>query len=588
MFGPKPGAGAARGAAPAPSATRTAARRWRALIGVALVAGLLAGGCAGPTPAPPPSPTPGTAPTVVVEPSPTPTPAIVVEPSPTPLPAPRYERADGAIVVRDAAGNPVSAVAEDVREKIDREAGLIAGSGRASGLGLSCHVSASGELMWAVTDGDEDLPAGSLLELVEREGETEIRYHTLAGATHDLNQFEGIDEAPYDWKVRPTELLLDEDTEGNTVVKAIIRKKDPRTKKETIEVVGEVNTETGDWERSNKVAYTKTKNEDKTETGIVWIWTPRSETEGGMIESPSMRPYMALTGNEKFYVDDHGGVKDIEVSEDGQTVLVLRDDSKVRVVEDENTRRLEFPSAEERVREWLDRLPANTWIAKDENGTPIDKKWIEENSWILVKYLEYCQDENFQDTCIPQNVRDLVKQRLGENGNPKWAKDWLTFSDGFLKVKKIGGGSRTESYPYEIGNISLLYDTSVKLGDKTKKRAIRLLIGIVKEGAFVDLFAETLQTRIPGYYQDFENMSQEEIQAMNDIFSTPGTMLIGEALTTPYIISFSNFIKDNVELFSDTDSGQKDIIEDVEYIIDYTKQVLGSSDELRRINPYYP
>ncbi len=84
MFGHKPGAGDARGATPAPSATRTAARRWRALIGVALVVGLLAGGCAGPTPAPPPSPTPGTASTVVVEPSPTPTPAIVVEPSPSP------------------------------------------------------------------------------------------------------------------------------------------------------------------------------------------------------------------------------------------------------------------------------------------------------------------------------------------------------------------------------------------------------------------------------------------------------------------------------------------------------------------------
>ncbi|QLQ06678.1 MAG: hypothetical protein HZY76_11940 [Anaerolineae bacterium] len=128
---------------------------------------------------------------------------------------------------------------------------------------------------------------------------------------------------------------------------------------------------------------------------------------------------MALTSNEKFYVDDHGGVKDIEVPEDGQTVLVLRDDSKVRVVEDENTRHLEFPSTEERVREWLDRLPANTWIAQDENGAQIDKKWIEENSWILVKYLEYCQDENFRDTCIPQDVRDLVKQRLAENGNPE-------------------------------------------------------------------------------------------------------------------------------------------------------------------------
>ncbi|QLQ06686.1 MAG: hypothetical protein HZY76_11980 [Anaerolineae bacterium] len=134
-------------------------------------------------------------------------------------------------MARNAAGNPVSAVAEDVREKIDREAGTIAGSGRASGLGLSCHVSASGGVMWAVTDGDEDLPAGSLLELVEREGETEIRYHTLAGATYDLNQFEGIDEVPYDWKVRPTELLLDEDADGNIKVKAIIRKKDPRTKK---------------------------------------------------------------------------------------------------------------------------------------------------------------------------------------------------------------------------------------------------------------------------------------------------------------------------------------------------------------------
>ncbi|QLQ06685.1 MAG: hypothetical protein HZY76_11975 [Anaerolineae bacterium] len=177
-----------------------------------------------------------------------------------------------------------------------------------------------------------------------------------------------------------------------------------------------------------------------------------------MIESPSMKPYMALTGNEKFYVDDHGGVKDIEVSEDGQTVLVLRDDSKVRVVEDENTRRLEFPSAEERVREWLDRLPEKTWITQDENGTQIDKKWIEENSWILVKYLEYCQDENFQDRCISPEIQEIVRKRLEENGNPKWAKDWLTFSDGLLKVRKITSNqNRSESYPTKIGDIAIKY-----------------------------------------------------------------------------------------------------------------------------------
>lgn len=324
MFGHKPGAGAARGAAPAPSATQNAARRWRALIGVAIVVGLLAGGCAGPTPAPPPSPTPGTAPTFVVEPSPTPTPAIVVEPSPTPLPAPRYERADGAIVARDAAGNPVSAVAEDVREKIDREAGLIAGSGRASGLGLSCHVSASGGVMWAVTDGDEDLPAGSLLELVEREGETEIRYHTLVGATHDLNQFRDADDeafnekdVPESLKVIPNKLELVESNTGEFEVQVIQTTADSDGTEQD-EIIGYVD-EQGDWARKQIFEIGK---DGKT----LWIW---DKGQPATNDTPRISPAMVLDQEGSELLQAHGGVRDIRELDNGLYEFTMNDGSVI-------------------------------------------------------------------------------------------------------------------------------------------------------------------------------------------------------------------------------------------------------------------
>ncbi|QLQ06682.1 MAG: hypothetical protein HZY76_11960 [Anaerolineae bacterium] len=227
-------------------------------------------------------------------------------------------------MVRDVAGNPVSAVAEDVREKIDREAGFIAGSGRASGLGLSCHVSASGGVMWAVTDGDEDLPAGSLLELVEREGETEIRYHTLAGATHDLNQFRDADDeafnekdVPESLKVIPNKLELVESNTGESEVQAIQTTADSDGTEQD-EIIGYVD-EQGDWARKQIF---KIGKDGKT----LWIW---DKGQPATNDTPRISPAMVLDQENSKLLQAHEGIRDVRELDNGLYEFTMNDGSVI-------------------------------------------------------------------------------------------------------------------------------------------------------------------------------------------------------------------------------------------------------------------
>jgi hypothetical protein len=164
---------------------------------------------------------------------------------------------------------------------------------------------------------------------------------------------------------------------------------------------------------------------------------------------------------------------------------------------------------------------------------------------------------------VEKAVWEIITDKERSGGSPPWATDYQTeeYELGFLRVKRINEGKRTEAYPTDIDAIIAIlpdyifhpdfYNTLSSSAAQDLIRCLEQACGVVKEGGFSKLFSHI--RRVLGF--------KEPDDVYQYLAGHKGTMGIGEAITLPLTIRFWYWIKQNIgRIYSDLDV-QKQVVQ---------------------------
>lgn len=202
----------------------------------------------------------------------------------------------GSIKLYDVEGNVIKEISDDVYNEIGNQLDSL--NGQVYLTNLSGIVSKAGEITWKVVGGDKTYPPGTYIQLIKKDNGYDLRFHTLEGATHDLNQFrnengrsltkEEIEKNIEEHlQIFPDTLKLTVNEKGEIEVIVIKEGK----------VIGGVD-ENGNWSRVKMFEISK---DGKT----IWIWDKGLPAEG---KNPRISPAMVLDQENSKLLQAHGGI----------------------------------------------------------------------------------------------------------------------------------------------------------------------------------------------------------------------------------------------------------------------------------------
>ncbi len=170
----------------------------------------------------------------------------------------------------------------------------------------------------------------------------------------------------------------------------------------------------------------------------------------------------------------------------------------------------------------------------------------------------FAHEQNYP---MDPDVSGIVDQIIAERGNLPWATDWRSqdYERGFFYVKTINQGATGAATNIDafimvaapISRPAFAPNTFYSCSPETQKILLNLeyACGIIKEGGGSRLFWHMGRVR-----------GQTVAQVDEYLFTTPGTMGIGEAITLPLDIGFWTWVKNNAGKISDNPGVQQELI----------------------------